>query len=1141
MRKWIQASLSLLALAGLLGICAPAWAQEVTASIVGTVTDPSGAPINGADVTATDTERGTVWTAKTNDAGAYSILRVPVGNYTVKVSAAGFQTTTHAPFTLVLNQTAHVDVQVKLGQASEVVEVTGSAPVLQTESTEVSTLIDSNTLTSLPLATRNYAQLTLLSPGAVTPNPGEFTGATTMDTNGRPFINGNREQANLFLVDGIDNSEDSNNELAYMPNLDAIQEFNLITQNASAEFGNYQGGIVSATVKSGTNHFHGDLFEFLRNDKLNANSWANGLKFGQPATPGQTNANGVPNRTKFCWNQFGGTVGGPIIKNRLFFFGDYQGQRYDFPSSPEGHWVYTNAERAGNFSALLPTIQLHDPTNGNLIPNNDIAAYIASAANTNGLVESPVAANLFKSSAYPAAQNQSAADGNSTNLFVPSGNAYNNDQYDVKIDFKMSDKDSFFGRYSHMHLKQNQHTGFELNGNSPVDEPGRGLSLNWSHVFSPTLLNEARFGFNVVVFNQRPATASLGSFASQLGIAGGNNYAPGMPLVQFSEGGNPGIGTAALVQIFHTTTGQISDTVIKTMGHQTIKAGFQYWRFRLDDLYASNQGLLGSFNVSAATGSDLADFWLGSVSQAIRGSTPHQVGRRGNMYAGFVQDDWRATNTLTLNLGLRFENHQPFHEIHNAEVNFGLFSGAINLEQGGKPLYNNYLGIGDWLPRIGLSWSPSMLHGKTVVRAAYGISEYGEGSGVNQQLTQNRPFFGGGTGITYSSFTPNSIALGFGPVAPTCTVPIDNTCYAGQTIHVWDPNWRPALAQQWNLTLQHQISNTLTAQIGYVGQHGTHLLNYMQYSQNELVKPAVWNSGVQISPAVIVPGPYFAGNPGLKAGLGAGGAEGTASNARQRYDALQAVLQKRMGHGLEGQVAYTYSKCMTDSGGFFGTWGGQSSTGQIGWQNVFDPGAEWGPCYFDQTHVLTSYATYQLPFGRSQQYGHDLHPVVNAIVGNWQVGALVNLHTGNALSTNAAGWGNPDPSGTGGPGPLFFSERADCFGAPHYVHKVGSTGAGQGFYQLFDSTNIAAPNNGTFGSCSNGNLRGPGQATADLSFQKDFLITEGKRLQFRSDFVNAFNHPILNAPALTVPGSNFGQITSSQGERNIQFALKFYF
>jgi hypothetical protein len=1149
-RRSLSSTAVVLALIALLAFTHSSWGQEVTAAVVGTVTDPTGAPIKDATVSATDADRGTVSTVKTNDVGAYSLPRLQVGSYSVKVTADGFNTAVVPPFTLVLNQTARVDVQMKIGKVSETVEVTGAAPVLQTESTDVNTLIDANTLVSMPLATRNYAQLTLLTPGAVTPNQSEFTGAQTMDTNGRPFINGNREQANLFLLDGIDNSEDSNNEISYMPNLDAIQEFKVITQNASAEFGNYQGGIVTAALKSGTNSFHGDVFEFLRNDKFNANSWSAGLGKGGPFVPGATNSDGVPLKTKFRWNMFGGTFGGPIARNKVFFFADFQGQRFDFPSSPESHWVYTDAERAGDFGGLLPAIQLVDPTNGNPIPNNNLAAYIASPANTGALAQSPVAAALFASSAYPHAQNQGLADGTSANFQVPGSNAFNNNQGDLKIDYKISDKDSIFGRYSQMRFEQLQATGFKLNGNAPVSEPGRGLSLNWTHALTSTMLNELRTGFNVVDFDQNPSVASLGTFAQQLGISGGNAYSSGMPLVNFSEGGGlPNFGTVALVQIFHTTTGQLSDTLIMSHGRHQIKTGFQYWRMRLDDLYASNQGLLGQFNVTAATGSDLADFWLGSVSSATRGSTPSHVGRRGNLWAGFVQDDWRVTNTLTLNLGLRFEDHQPFYEIHNQAVNFGLYSGAIQVQQGQKSLINNYLGIGDWLPRIGFAWSPSALGGKTVVRGAYGISEYGEGSGVNQQLTQNRPFFGGNTTVQYSGFNQNIIAQGFGPPIPTCSLPVDNTCYAGQNIHVWDPNWRPALVQQWNLTIQHQLNASTSFQIGYVGQHGSHLLNFMTYSQHQLLQPAKYDSlGNLVSAAVIGPGLYFTGNPGLKAGLGGSGnfAEGTASNGAQRYDALQAVLQKQMSSGLEGQVAYTYSKCMTDSGGFFGTWGGQSSTGQIGWQNVYDPAAEWGPCYFDQTHVLSSYVTYELPVGHGKRLGHDLNPVVNAIVGNWEVGTLVNLHTGNALSTNAAGWGNPDPSGTGGPGPLFFAERASCLGAPHYVKKYGSSGPGGGFYQLFDSTNIVAPANGTFGTCSNGNLRGPGVATADISIHKDFLISESKRLEFRSDFVNAFNHPILNAPVLTVPGSDFGHITSSQGagpgsSRNIQFALKLYF
>ena len=330
----------LLCVAGALLLANTAWAQEVTASIVGTITDPSGSAIKGASVTATSTERGTVWTAETNDTGAYTLTRLPVGNYKVKVEAQGFQTSLYPAFTLVLNQTARVDVAMKVGQVSETVEVTGEAPVLKTEATQVDTIINAATNDNLPLAARNYVQLTLLSPGAVTTNPKGFsTGNNTADfSSARPLINGNREQANNFLLDGMDNNQVSDNLLGYTPAPDAIEEFNLITSNAPAEFGNFEGGIVSATIKSGTNSFHGDVWEYFRNDKLNANSWSNNLTGLEKA--------------KVRWNMFGGTFGGPIIKNKLFFFADYQGQRFTIPSSAGANTVFTAAERTGDFGDL---------------------------------------------------------------------------------------------------------------------------------------------------------------------------------------------------------------------------------------------------------------------------------------------------------------------------------------------------------------------------------------------------------------------------------------------------------------------------------------------------------------------------------------------------------------------------------------------------------------------------------------------------------------------------------------------------------------------------------------------------------------------------------------------------------------------
>src|SRR4051794_36909572 len=327
-------------------------AQEVTASIVGTITDQSGAAVAGATVKANSVERGLAYTAVTNQDGLYRISQVPAGTYKLTVEKQGFSSVSHEAFVLTVNQVARVDVGLKVGQVSETVEVTGAAPVLETDVTQVDTIINAATNDSLPLAARNYVQLTLLSPGAVTTNPKGFsTGNNTADfSSARPLINGNREQANNFLLDGMDNNQVSDNLLGYTPAPDAIEEFNLITSNAPAEFGNFEGGIVSATIKSGTNSFHGDVWEYFRNDKLNANSWSNNLHVDQA-----TGAWDPLPKAKVRWNMFGGTFGGPIIKNKLFFFADYQGQRFNIPSSGSANTVFTAAERTGDFSGLCQT------------------------------------------------------------------------------------------------------------------------------------------------------------------------------------------------------------------------------------------------------------------------------------------------------------------------------------------------------------------------------------------------------------------------------------------------------------------------------------------------------------------------------------------------------------------------------------------------------------------------------------------------------------------------------------------------------------------------------------------------------------------------------------------------------------------
>ena len=1132
-----------------------AFAQEVTANIIGTVTDPTGAPIVGAVASATDTQRGTTFSARTNDAGVYNISRIPIGEYKVKVQQNGFETAVRPPINLDLNQTARLDFQLKVGQVTEVVEVSSGAPLLQTESTEVSTVIDSATQVSLPLGTRDYLSLTLLAPGATTPNPAEFNTPGLITSSGRPYINGNREQANAMLLDGVDSSEDSNNEVGYTPSPDAIEQFNVITQNASAEFGNYQGGVVSTSIKSGTNNFHGSAFEFYRDGNFNANKWANGLTKGTcggslPACdPTVYDSTGVVHKPGLVWNQFGVAVGGPIIKNKLFFFSDYQGQRFDTPPSATPVFVLTNAERAGDFGVLCTgaggtfvggictggtnAVQLKNPTTGALIPNNNLAAA--------GLTENAVTAALLKT--IP----QGDAAGNLSSL---QGNQINNDQGDLKLDYNFSDKNHMYGRWSQAHIRNPYSSTFALTSIGPQTQPVRNFATQWVHSFNNSLLNELRFGFNAVDFNNPSNVAgNVGKLAEQIGITGGNALIPGLP--QITAGGFK-VGSVGLFQNFHTTTGQIDDNFSITHSRHQFKVGFQYERLRLDNIYSGNGGELGSITINTLTNSDLADLWLGDVASVSRGAIPPLFGRRGNILGIFGQDDWRITENITLNLGLRWEDHTPFYEIHNQEVNFaggGLVAGGLQVEQNNHALYNNYLGIGDFMPRVGVSWSPAAMHNKMVVRAGYAISSYMEGGGVNQQMTANYPF----TAAQYSANFTNAVgnlATVFANAQATQPCPtITVTCYKGVgTIHLFDPNFRPALTQQWNFTIQHQLSNATTAQIGYVGQRGTHLLNLMQYTQ----VPLLDSSGKIITKPGIVGTPgktpaYLTGNPTLLGEIT--NANGNASNGSQRYDALQAVLRHRMSSGLDAQLAYTYSKCLSDSGGYYGTWGStQTSHGQVGWTTLYNPRMDWGPCFFDQTHVLSSYATYQLPVGRGKKLGNNLSSVADAILGHWELGGTLSLHSGNAMS-DFNGWGSPDPSNTNGAANQFGGSRSNCSGPVKYLNKyVPTTVVGgspvPGYIQWFDPSTFSPATPNSFGTCSQGDIRGPRYADVDLSLNKGFAISENKRFEFRAEAYNAFNHPILAAPNLTVTSTGargFGAITDSQGSRQFQLALKFYF
>jgi outer membrane receptor protein involved in Fe transport len=1149
-REWIRFSLAVFLLVGLLAAIQPAWSQEVTASITGTVSDPSNAAVAGAKVTAKSVERGLTYNALTNDSGLYRISQLPVGTYELKVEKPGFSSVSHPAFVLTLNQIARIDIGMKVGQVSETVEVTGAAPVLETDVTQVDTIINAATNDNLPLASRNYVQLTLLAPGSVSTDPSSFNnGNNTGGYGGRPLINGNREQANNFLLDGMDNNQVSDNLLGYTPAPDAIQEFNLITNNAPAEFGNFQGGIVNATIKSGTNGFHGDVWEYFRNDHLNANSWSNNLH-GNP-------------KDKLRWNMFGGTLGGPILKNRLFFFADYQGQRFDIPSSSTTNTVFTAAERNGDFGAVCstgfnPSGICNDPAGQLYNPCASFSAPCTPSSTPAGtrspfpfnriptVMISPVAANLFASNLYPAPINGNIQQ----NAVDTVASAFNVDQGDLKVDFKATDKDNISYRFTRAYQNNPSTHSQVLLSNTFSTTPIYNTVGDWTRMISNNLVNDLRLGWSHVTLNSGNSWASgVGQFGNTLGIGNGNPAGlDGLLAINFSNTAVDNLGAAETTQSFDDHVWQLEDSANWTHGRHNLKFGGQWWRQIIKTFYAGNNGQLGLMNFDgrftspapgASGGDGAADFVLGLPFEFGRGvSTGKTWEQSSNVIGIYAQDTWRVTDRLTLNLGLRYDAHTPWVETNNAQANYNFSTGNIDLagkNGASRALYHGFYGGRDFQPRVGFAWTPAMLGDHTVIRGAFTVSSYLEGTGTNLRLPLNPPFTPAEIDTVYNNValpltnTTNGIA---GSASSASCDPPAFACYAQAFLRVWDPDVQPAIANQWNLTVQHQFAHDTTFQIGYVGQKGTHLMVPFDFAQRVLLP----NSACATPPCT-APSPFFAKNPTLYAVLGdpaQGGlgarVSGTKSNGNMEYNSLQAVLQKQLSHGLQYQVSYTFSKCMSDSTGYYGAWNNALSASAY-WQNVYDQRAEWAPCYYDATHVLSAYAIYDLPFGRGKALAHDASRAVDAIIGGWEISPILTFRTGFPLPV----YGAQDNSGTFSRG-----SRANCNSLPsvtsdQFVPDVG--------IQWFTNNgNFTNPAVGSFGNCAPqlGGLRGPHYTDVDLSLHKNFQITERFRLQFRTDFINAFNHVQFNAPDMSL-GATMGQITSAQPPRNIQLALKLYY
>ena len=847
------------------------------------MTDASGGAIVKAAVTARDLERGTVWPVVTNEEGIYIFPRIPNGSYTLRVEAQGFKTFIHPGIQLEINEHGRLDVTLQLGAVTETVEVTGEAALLQTETTQVGVVVGAQTIDDTPLMSRNLMELTLLIPGVTAVDPSTFNTGTHADAaGGRPFVNGNREQSNNFMLDGVDGNQISDNLGPYQPSPDAIQEMKVITNNASAEFGNFQGGVINMVIKSGTNKYHGTIFEQFRNDKLNADSWVR-------------NWENLP-RAPLRWNQFGGTGGGRIIRDKLFFFADYQGLRQATPTSLTTATVFPVAWRNGDFSSLLSgskPIQLYNPFTAT-------AAGQRTAFTRNQIPLSlfdPVARKLFSDTrVFP----QQTVGGLTENLVYATHSYINSDQGDVKLDYKPADRDYFTARYSQSAQDSQGFNSYLLSFPPFRSVPLKHGVLNWTRTISPRLVNEARAGVNHSTIVSGNSDNGLGNYAQQLGMANAGSGL--MALEGFAYESTMGSVNDGIAQLFTTNVYHSLDNLTMMLGRHLVKTGGQVLREQINAFYSGNNGRTGymdftgrftAANAANPTGTLVgeADFVLGLPSDLGRGVSTGTWGQRSTVWGAYVQDDWRAADNLTLNLGVRWEYHSPWVEVANRESNFGLYSGQIELAgQNGdsRSLYQPFKK--DFQPRIGFAYTPKGFSRRLVLRGAYTISSYLEGTGTNLRLTLNPPFNSEYQALynTPSYFLPptrlSDGLAGLNPEDP----------YQGATLRVWDPFVRPAISQQWSFATEYQLPKGNVLTLWYVGQHNTHLMVPEPYLQKMIVNGAV------------VPGPFFSGNPTLLSEITQ--VSGTASDGNQKYNALQTHVRKRFSFGLNTSSALPTQK-----------------------------------------------------------------------------------------------------------------------------------------------------------------------------------------------------------------------------------------
>ena len=1073
--------------------------QAESGTVVGTVTDQSGAAVAGASVTITHATTNFSRTVTTNTSGQYTANLFPTGTLTISVEQPGFTRMVRNGLELSAADTLTVDLKLTLGNVTQTLEVTAEASLVQTQSAAVSTLVSNQQIIETPLNGRSFVQLIPLMPGA-SPTSSVMSAAVGayagQRTNVSVSVNGSIPNNNSYLIDGIYNKDMWVNYLVLVPSVDAIQEVRVLASNYTAEYGAAAGATTVVQSKSGGNEFHGDGYEFLRNNVMDANTFFN-------------NAGGAP-RAAFRRNEFGGILGGPIRKNKTFFFGDYQGTRIRQPTNSVQTIPAITQRQAvttGNFSAVQTT-PMYDPYSltsaglrtaypGNVIPQNEL---------------DPLAGKLM--SLLPTPTNSLATR---NYLFSPE-NAETDDQFDVRIDQNLSGSDRVFFKYSRLNTFGVSAGSLPSAANAPINigpvltggivtELGNwSATFNYVKVFGANIVNEVRLGAIRPRYDDTLAQGSQAPIAAELGIPGIN--------ISDRTGGLPGYGisgyttignTAQFPDQNHTLTYQAEDVLNIVKGSHTLKMGVRFLRHDFNGFTVQSARGAYTFNgqftrqIGGAGGSALADFALGAFNGVTRSVQYGVFGMRMWETGFFFEDSWRVSNRLTVTYGLRHEMQAPPYEVNNRWANFNINTGIYDqagVNGASRALVR--LDTNNIAPRAGLAYLLTR-DGKTVLRTGTGFF-YVESWNMGKELHQNPPMTVGQTFTTdQNGAPPFTISAGLPlPVQPILTNPA--TLNPGYTLE-YDPGMKIPKVLQWSFGIQRELTSSLLLDVSYVGTRGLELLNSINANQ-----------------PVPGPGDFNPRRPLYRMDPLLGDVDFRTNFGGSKYQSLQTSVRKRLSHGLSGGIAWTWSHNLTN------TRGPAFSTRP---ENSYCSACDWGNAGEDRRQTLVFNHVYQLPFGSGRQFLNK--GVLAYVVGNWDLTGVWTFYTGQ--------WTSPSLSAsvsnaTTTSGNVTATER------PNWISNPNLPAGQRTINAWFNVAAFATPAQYTFGNAGVGIIQGPGFFNTDLGIHRDFRFKEKVALTYRWEMFNSFNRANFSLPSASIGNATAGTISGTAPARIMQMALK---